>query len=68
MDIENYIKPIFDGVAAGLFCEKDVDKFVSFKFDDSNFVNLYIERLPDAKIDSDEGVIITIAQKAKPNC
>ena len=39
LDVENYIKPIIDAIAAGLFCDEQTDPFAieRFCFDDSNF-------------------------------
>lgn len=62
-DIENFLKPILDGIATGLFCENSPDKITSFKFDDSNFIYLYFERLPDAGAENEEGVVVTISEK-----
>jgi len=62
LDIENYIKPILDGVAKGIFCDSEALRIDKFNFDDSNFVHLYIERLPDAKIENEEGIVITISE------
>jgi len=63
LDVENYIKPIIDGIAAGIFCPKDQDplQITKFNYDDSNFNKLFIERLSDCKPE-DEGLIITIAE------
>lgn len=62
LDIENYIKPILDGVAKGLFCESEVLGIGKFNYDDSNFDHLYIERLPDSKTANDERIVLTISQ------
>jgi hypothetical protein len=62
LDIENYIKPILDGIAKGLFCESEALKIDKFNFDDSNFIHLYIERLPDSKTQNEEGIVITVSQ------
>jgi hypothetical protein len=65
LDIENYLKPVLDGIAAGLFCNEDIDKIARFHYDDSNFLNLYVERLPDTMKRSEEGIVITISKKRK---
>ena len=63
LDVENYIKPILDGIAAGLFCqiEQDLAQITRFNYDDSNFNKLFVEKLDDCNSE-DEGLIITIAQ------
>jgi|APSaa5957512535_1039671.scaffolds.fasta_scaffold01567_4 hypothetical protein len=62
LDVENYVKPIVDGIAAGLFCPKDQDplQIIKFNYDDSNFNKLFIERLNDCE-SKDEGIIISIS-------
>ena len=64
LDVENYMKPILDGIAAGLFCEIKQDPFqiTKFDYDDSNFERLYIEKLKDCN-PTDEGIMISILQK-----
>ncbi|MDE2880492.1 MAG: RusA family crossover junction endodeoxyribonuclease [Acidobacteriota bacterium] len=57
-DVDNYVKPVLDGLAAGLFLEEDkflpdghidIPTFaVHYGVDDSNFRTLLIRRLPDA--------------------
>jgi len=61
LDIDNYLKPIYDGLAAGLFCKDDTNPpmFDDFQYDDSNFNKLYIERVPDALTTDKEGVYIS---------
>jgi hypothetical protein len=54
-----------DGAAAGLFCNEDIDKIPRFHYDDSNFLNLYVERLPDTVKTIEEGIVITISKKRK---
>lgn len=63
LDVENYVKPIIDGIAAGIFCPCDQDplQITKFNYDDSNFNKLFIERLSDCNPE-DEGLIITITQ------
>ena len=61
LDVDNFIKPILDGIAAGLFCaiEQDPTQITKFDYDDSNFNRLYIEKLfTDNK--AEEGIVITI--------
>lgn len=59
-DIDNFVKPILDGIAAGLFCDRGMDpsSFERFNFDDSNFKHLYVERLRDTTNPKEEGVAI----------
>ena len=65
LDVENYIKPILDGVAAGLFCTPSTksNQITRFDYDDSNFNNLYIERSPNTSSPDHEGIIISISRK-----
>ena len=65
LDIDNYIKPIFAGIATGLF--SPVDKFPikpeDFKeYNDSCFRYLYVQKLGDLA-DEEEGVAIVISEK-----
>jgi len=64
LDVENYIKPILDGIAAGLFCPKEQDptQIVKFNYDDSNFDKLFVEKLPNALDEKDELIVISIFQ------
>jgi len=65
LDAENYLKPILDAVAAGLFATDDMHptEITRFDFDDSNFDNVYFEKLTPAERREGECVIITISQK-----
>jgi hypothetical protein len=61
-DVENFIKPVLDGIAKGLFA-RDWDKErgqakIKFNEDDSVFRQVYFER-HDIK-DSCEGVFVTV--------
>jgi hypothetical protein len=58
LEVENYLKPTFDALAAGLFCDPaaDCQQFDRFAFDDTGFKYLFVYRLPDARLDSEEGV------------
>ena len=65
LDVENYVKPVVDALAAGLFCPqetepKDIQKW---DYDDSNFKTLLIHRLPDADVREKEGVAICISAR-----
>jgi len=66
LDVDNFIKPIFAGIAAGLFSSIDqnltnIDDFKSY--DDSCFRYLYVEILDDHA--EEEGVAIVISEKCK---
>ena len=65
LDPENFMKPIIDAVAAGLFCEPDVNPahIQRWDFDDSNFRTLLVHRLPDAEVKSEEGMAISISYR-----
>lgn len=66
LDVENFVKPVLDGLAAGLFSPpgQDPRAIERFKFDDSNFSTLFIHRLPDATRPDDEGVAISVSAAA----
>ena len=66
LDAENYLKPILDGVAAGLFVPDNTNpsEISHFNYDDSNFDKVYFEKLSHALTFEDEFVIITISQKS----
>lgn len=51
LDVDNYIKPINDALAVGLFGRAD----------DSNFKTLLVYRLPDATHKDQEGVAIYVS-------
>jgi len=64
LDIDNFIKPIFAGIAAGLFSStdeypKDVIGFT--QYNDSCFRHLIVERLDDHA--NEEGVAIVVSEK-----
>ena len=67
LDVENFVKPIIDALAAGLFCDAETDPahIQHFNFDDSNFNTLFIHRLPDANNRSDEGAAIFVSSSSK---
>lgn len=62
LDVDNFLKPLLDGIAAGLFCDTEIDSIEYFGFDDSNFIKLYVERLSNTLRPDEEGVIITISK------
>ena len=63
LDVENFTKPIIDGIAAGMFCPNDQDplQITFFNYDDSNFNKLFVEKLSDCNPE-DECLFITISQ------
>lgn len=62
-DVENFAKPVLDGLAAGLCCSPDQDPqaIERFNYDDSGFATLFIHRLPDAPGPDGEGVAIRVS-------
>lgn len=66
LDVENYVKPIVDAIAMGLFSHGiDLDKITKFDADDSNFHHLYIERSNDVSNPTEEGVVIVVSKIKK---
>ena len=63
LDAENFVKPIVDAIAAGLFCSNSTEprSIQRWDFDDSNFNTLLIHRLPDARTPADEGIAISVS-------
>jgi len=69
LEVENFLKPTFDGLAAGLFCDPAVDclQLERFGYDDTGFKYLFVYRLSDASVASDEGVGFVVSiQDATP--
>ena len=66
LDVENFVKPVVDGLAAGLFCDNDTDPnhIELWNYDDSNFNTLLIHRLEDARRPEDEGIAISISSSS----
>ncbi len=64
-DVENYIKPILDAIAAGLFStpQTEFEEIELWNYDDSNFKTLLIHRLPDADFEKSEGIAICVSSK-----
>lgn len=63
LDVENFVKPIMDGIAMGLFSnDSDFSIVKKFDKDDSNFNYLYIERLSDVSEPIDESVVIIVSK------
>jgi len=66
LDVENYVKPVLDAIAMGLFShDADLDKITKFDADDSNFNHLYIERSKDVASPSEEGITIVVSKIKK---
>ena len=65
LDVENFVKPIIDALAAGLFCDADTDTdgIERWNYNDSNFSTLLIHRLPDAYQPRDEGIAVFVTSK-----
>lgn len=63
LDVENFVKPIVDALAAGLFCAPETDpaEIKRFDYNDSNFNTLFIHRLPDTTYRDQEGVAINVS-------
>lgn len=62
-DMDNFVKPIIDAIAAGLFCtdSTELQNIKRWCYDDSNFNTLLIHRLPDAQHSCDEGIAISVS-------
>ena len=65
LDVENYVKPVVDAVAAGLFQEeeKDPSEIEKWDFPDSNFRTLLIHRAADPKDRYGEGVHVSVSAR-----
>ena len=63
LDLDNFVKPVIDAVAGGLFCdnETDLENIEKWKFPDHNFYTLLIHRLTDAPRRDGEGVAICVS-------
>ena len=63
LDAENFVKPIIDAIAAGLFCPDSTEpqNIKRWGYDDSNFNTLLIHRLPDARTRAGEGIAISVS-------
>ena len=63
LDVENFLKPTIDALAAGLFCgdEQDPRAIARYVFDDSNFRSLFVHRLSDARIVKEEGAGLVVS-------
>ena len=65
LDAENFVKPIIDAIAAGLFCDSQTQpqNIKRWGYDDSNFKTLLIHRLPDARTRAGEGIAISVSAR-----
>ncbi len=63
LDVENFVKPVIDALAAGLFCDErtDVRSIPRWDYDDSNFNTLLIHRLEDTHKPEEEGIAICVS-------
>lgn len=63
LDLDNYINPVLDGGAAGLFCNggADTGSIEKFRYDDSNFCTLVLHRVADAGEPTGEGVGLVVS-------
>lgn len=63
LDIENFLKPTLDAVAAGLFCDRLLEpaEIVRYNFDDSNFRYLLVQRLTDSSNNESEGAALVVS-------
>ena len=68
LDVENYVKPVVDAVAAGLFlkAEKDPNEIEMWDFPDSNFRTLLIHRVADPEDKYGEGVHVSVSARERP--
>lgn len=66
LDAENFIKPIIDAIAAGLFSDSQThpQNIKRWGYDDSNFNTLLIHRLPDAHTKAGEGIAISVSARS----
>ena len=65
LDVENFLEPVVDALAAGLFCENQTDPYDidRWHYDDSNFNTLLIHRLSDAHDRQSEGIAIFVSAR-----
>jgi len=63
LDIENFVKPSVDALAAGLFCGAEVDaaQIQRYDYDDSGFTHLLVQRLSDAPSEEEEGAAFCVS-------
>ena len=65
-DVDNFVKPIIDAIAAGLFCPNSTEpqNIKRWCYDDSNFNTLLIHRLPDTRTRAGEGIAISVSARS----
>ena len=63
LDLDNFVKPVIDALAAGLFCPPQINPrdILRWNYDDSNFNTLLVNRLPDATTMGGEGVVLSVS-------
>ena len=63
LDLDNFVKPVIDALAAGLFCPTQINPrdILRWDYDDSNFNTLLVHRLPSATTMGGEGVILSVS-------
>ena len=73
LDVDNFVKPVLDGLAAGLFYPENTDSREIPRFDihhgvdDSNFWILLIHRLPNPPSHEEEGVRLFVSSTRRPS-
>ena len=65
LDVENFVKPAIDALAAGLFCQVNPRDIQRWGCNDSNFTTLLIHRLPDAVSREAEGAAIAVSSRGR---
>ena len=65
LDVENFMKPVLDAVAAGLFCDDETEprSIQRWDYDDSNFSTLFVHRLGNTPDLGEEGVAVFVSCK-----
>ena len=68
LDVENFRKPSFETLAAGLFCDnaQDSGEISQYSYDDSNFRHLFVHRLEDAESEDGEGAGFVVSIRRRP--
>lgn len=63
LDVENFLKPALDALAAGLFCpgDQDASAIERYDYDDSGFRYLFVQRLADARSPDEEGAALYVS-------
>jgi hypothetical protein len=63
LDVENYVKPILDAIAAGLFCDLEVDPQTidHFGYNDSGFQHFFVTSFDVVDKEEDEGVVFFVS-------